>query len=50
MSKTKVLVIYGTRPEAIKMAPVVAALRRLDRWIPWCGLGILAVARKSGTQ
>lgn len=28
MSQTKVLVIYGTRPEAIKMAPVVSALRR----------------------
>jgi UDP-N-acetylglucosamine 2-epimerase (non-hydrolysing) len=25
----KILAIYGTRPEAIKMAPVVAALRRL---------------------
>src|SRR5881275_3395622 len=24
----KILVLYGTRPEAIKMAPVVAALRR----------------------
>jgi UDP-N-acetylglucosamine 2-epimerase len=24
----KILAIYGTRPEAIKMAPVAAALRR----------------------
>jgi len=28
MSKRKILVVYGTRPEAIKMAPVVAALHR----------------------
>jgi UDP-N-acetylglucosamine 2-epimerase (non-hydrolysing) len=28
VSRTKVLVIYGTRPEAIKMAPVVSELRR----------------------
>ena len=27
MSKSKILVIFGTRPEAIKMAPVVLALR-----------------------
>jgi UDP-N-acetylglucosamine 2-epimerase len=27
----KVLIVFGTRPEAIKMAPVVAALRRSDR-------------------
>lgn len=27
MAPTKVLVVYGTRPEAIKMAPVVSALR-----------------------
>jgi len=25
-------------------------LRRLDRWLPWRGLGILAVARKSGPR
>jgi UDP-N-acetylglucosamine 2-epimerase (non-hydrolysing) len=24
----KILVVYGTRPEAIKMAPLIAALRR----------------------
>ena len=28
MAKTKILVVYGTRPEAIKMAPVIEALRR----------------------
>lgn len=28
MSRRKVLVVYGTRPEAIKMAPVVKALER----------------------
>lgn len=28
MKRTKVMVVFGTRPEAIKMAPVVAALRR----------------------
>jgi UDP-N-acetylglucosamine 2-epimerase len=28
MSKKKVMVVFGTRPEAIKMAPVVAELRR----------------------
>ena len=27
----RVLIVYGTRPEAIKMAPVVAALRRDPR-------------------
>lgn len=27
MSKTKVMVVFGTRPEAIKMAPVVSALQ-----------------------
>jgi UDP-N-acetylglucosamine 2-epimerase (non-hydrolysing) len=27
-STMKILVVYGTRPEAIKMAPVIAALRR----------------------
>ena len=27
-STVKILVVYGTRPEAIKMAPVIAALRR----------------------
>lgn len=30
-SKKKVLVVWGTRPEAIKMAPVVLALRREKR-------------------
>ena len=28
MDKIKVLVVFGTRPEAVKMAPVVKALKR----------------------
>lgn len=32
MSKKKISVIFGTRPEAIKLAPVILALRRED----WC--------------
>jgi UDP-N-acetylglucosamine 2-epimerase (non-hydrolysing) len=33
--RIRVLVVYGTRPEAIKMAPVVAALRaRVERFEP----------------
>lgn len=30
----KILVVYGTRPEAIKMAPVVAALAASERLLP----------------
>lgn len=30
--RIRVLVVFGTRPEAIKMAPVVAALRRFPEW------------------
>jgi UDP-N-acetylglucosamine 2-epimerase len=30
----KILVIFGTRPEAIKMAPVVQALQRARGWMP----------------
>lgn len=30
MGKRKVMVVFGTRPEAIKMAPVIHALRALD--------------------
>ena len=30
MAKLKVLTIFGTRPEAIKMAPVVTALQKDD--------------------
>lgn len=33
MKKTKILIIFGTRPEAIKMAPVVKALQNDDRFI-----------------
>ena len=39
--KRKVLVVIGTRPEAIKMAPVVLALRVL----PWVDLRVLATAQ-----
>ena len=39
--KRKVLVVIGTRPEAIKMAPVVIALRML----PWVDLRVLATAQ-----
>lgn len=28
MDKIKVLVIFGTRPEAVKMAPIVKALKK----------------------
>ena len=28
MDKIKVLVVFGTRPEAVKMAPVVKALKK----------------------
>ncbi len=35
MTRVKVLVVFGTRPEAIKMAPVVAALeQRADVFLP----------------
>lgn len=32
MTKIKVMTVFGTRPEAIKMAPVVQALQRDDRF------------------
>ena len=34
MSRTlpRILCVIGTRPEAVKMAPVVLALRRFDKW------------------
>ncbi|CAN5146750.1 hypothetical protein BH09ACT12_BH09ACT12_36960 [soil metagenome] len=34
MTRTRVGVVLGTRPEAIKLAPVVGALRRSDRYEP----------------
>lgn len=34
MNKIKVLSIFGTRPEAIKMAPVVRAMQQDDRFLP----------------
>lgn len=41
MARRKVLVSMGTRPEAIKMAPVVRALRGTD----WCDVRLLATAQ-----
>ena len=32
MSKKKILFVFGTRPEAIKMLPVVAAFKKEQRW------------------
>ena len=32
MSKPKVMTVYGTRPEAIKVAPVIKALEADDRF------------------
>ncbi len=32
MSKKKILTIFGTRPEAIKMAPLIHALRKNDHF------------------
>lgn len=40
-SAPRILVVYGTRPEAIKMAPVVQALRRRQR----CQLVVCAAAQ-----
>ena len=31
MSKLKVMTVFGTRPEAIKMAPLVLKLKKEDR-------------------
>ncbi len=39
-SIVKILVVYGTRPEAIKMAPVIAALRQNDLFaVTLCATG-----------
>ncbi len=38
----KVVVVYGTRPEAIKLAPVVRALRRRAKW---CEVTLCATAQ-----
>ena len=32
MSKPKIMTVYGTRPEAIKVAPVIKALEADDRF------------------
>lgn len=41
MKKVKILCVFGTRPEAIKMAPVVLALKRA----PWADVVVLATAQ-----
>ena len=41
MSKKQILCIVGTRPEAIKMAPVILALKNE----PWAGVRVLATAQ-----
>ncbi|HWR38019.1 MAG TPA: UDP-N-acetylglucosamine 2-epimerase (non-hydrolyzing) [Patescibacteria group bacterium] len=33
MSRLKVMTVFGTRPEAIKMAPVVLELKKFPQWI-----------------
>ncbi len=39
--RKKILVVVGTRPEAIKMAPVIGALKAAD----WCDCRVLATAQ-----
>src|SRR5450759_4056559 len=34
MTARRVMVVLGTRPEAIKLAPVILCLRRSPRWDP----------------
>lgn len=41
MRNVKILCVFGTRPEAIKMAPVVLALKRA----PWADVTVLATAQ-----
>lgn len=41
MNKTRILCIVGTRPEAIKMAPVIAALKAAD----WCECIVIATGQ-----
>lgn len=41
MKKVKILCVFGTRPEAIKMAPVVLTLKRA----PWADVVVLATAQ-----
>ena len=40
-NKKKILIVVGTRPEAIKMAPVILALRAE----PWAEVTVLATAQ-----
>lgn len=39
--KKKILCVVGTRPEAIKMAPVILALKKE----PWADVRVLATAQ-----
>lgn len=34
-AKHKILIVFGTRPEALKLAPVIAAFRRDSRFLVW---------------
>ena len=34
MTATRILVVYGTRPEAVKLAPLIHALRASDAFVP----------------
>lgn len=43
MKNTKTLCVIGTRPEAIKMAPVILALKGE----PWASVRVLATAQHS---
>ena len=38
MNKIKVMTVFGTRPEAIKMAPLVHALEQNENTDPLCVL------------
>ena len=44
MSKIKIICAVGTRPEAIKMAPVILALKQQ----PWAEVRVLATAQHRG--
>ena len=45
MTPQKIMPIYGTRPEAIKMAPIVRSLQADDRFAAtakhFCGYGLV---------
>jgi len=33
MNKKKIMIVFGTRPEAIKMAPIVHALKAENKYL-----------------